>query len=297
MLITGTLLAVLALVLAWPVPVALARRSPLIDPLSRLVLWQAVGLAGGLSLIGTAVVFATAPMAGSLGDGLIGLADLQALSLLAWWQWLLLLVAVLLTVRLISSLLVQSVLVLRHRRRHSALVDLLTEPSAELPNTRVLTSDSPVAYCLPGRGSGTTVVTTGLLAVLTDEQRRAVVAHEQAHLDLHHDLLVLPFAAWNRALPFVPATSTALAAVSALIEFMADDRARASLGAAPLAEAVETGARVHPGAHSTDLTRARLARLDRKLPAARTRVRTVELVAAACLVLVPTLILAAPTLA
>ena len=297
MLITGTLLAVLALVLAWPVPVALARRSPLIDPLSRLVLWQAVGLAGGLSLIGTAVVFATAPMADSLGDGLIGLADLQALSLLAWWQWLLLLVAVLLTVRLISSLLVQSVLVLRHRRRHSALVDLLTEPSAELPNTRVLTSDSPVAYCLPGRGSGTTVVTTGLLAVLTDEQRRAVVAHEQAHLDLHHDLLVLPFAAWNRALPFVPATSTALAAVSALIEFMADDRARASLGAAPLAEAVETGARVHPGAHSTDLTRARLARLDRELPAARTRVRTVKLVAAACLVLVPTLILAAPTLA
>ncbi|MCK1803653.1 M56 family metallopeptidase [Brevibacterium sp. R8603A2] len=297
MLITGTLLAVLALVLAWPVPVALARRSPLIDPLSRLVLWQAVGLAGGLSLIGTAVVFATAPMAGSLGDGLIGLADLQALSVLAWWQWLLLLVAVLLTVRLIGSLLVQSVLVLRHRRRHSALVDLLTEPSAELPNTRVLTSDSPVAYCLPGRGSGTTVVTTGLLAVLTDEQRRAVVAHEQAHLDLHHDLLVLPFAAWNRALPFVPATSTALAAVSALIEFMADDRARASLGAESLAEAVETGARVHPGAHSTDLTRARLARLDRELPAARTRVRTVKLVAAACLVLVPTLILAAPTLA
>lgn len=296
MLLIGSLLALLALVLAWPVPLLLARRPRTIDPVSRLVLWQAVGLAGGLSLIGTAVVFAAAPLSGSLGDGLLEISDIAALSALAWWQWLLLALAALLLVRLLGSLLVQAAVVRRRRERHRTLIGVLTEPSDELPNTRVLRSDIPVAYCLPGR-SGTTVVSTGLLEVLTAEQRRAVVTHEQAHLDYHHDVLVLPFAAWNRALPFVPATSTALRAVSALSELMADDRARGSVGADSLAEAIGIGERVHLGDRSSRLTAARRARLSRELPPTRRRVRALTLGAAGALVLLPGLLLAAALLA
>ncbi|GAA4285295.1 M56 family metallopeptidase [Brevibacterium daeguense] len=296
MLLTGTLLAILAVILAWPVPLALARRAATIDPVSQLALWQAIGLAGGLSLIGTAVVFATAPFAESIGTGLVGLVDAEVLSVLQWWQWTLLIVAVLLSLRLIGSLISQSISVARHRRKHVALVELLTEPSEELPNTRVLSSAEPVAYCLPGR-SGTTVVSTGLLEVLTSGQRKAVVAHEQAHLEYHHDLLVLPFAAWNRALPFVPATSTALGAVSALIEFMADDRARAVVPAAALAEAIKTNAAVDSGSHSAPLAAARAARLAEPLPLARRRVRVLNLVASAALLLLPTLLLAWPLFA
>lgn len=296
MLITGSLLALLAVVLAWPVPVLLAHRTSAIDPASHLVLWQAVGLAGGLSLIGSAVVFATAPIAGSLHDGLLRLTDLRTLAVLQWWQWAFLIAAGLLGIRLVGSLIAQSIAVHRHRRKHAELIHLLTEASDELPDTRVLETASPVAYCLPGRRSGTTVVSTGLLRVLSVEQRRAVVAHEQSHLAYHHDLLVLPFAAWNRALPFLPATRTALGAVSALIEFMADDRARRVIGPEPLATAIGTHARLHHGDHSAALTRARQARLACPLPPALRRVRVLYSTAAAALLLLPTLMLVLPTL-
>ena len=42
-----------AIALAWPVPVALSRASwPMRMPVIALLLWQAIGLAGGLSMIG-----------------------------------------------------------------------------------------------------------------------------------------------------------------------------------------------------------------------------------------------------
>ena len=55
-------LAVLAALLAWPVPALLARaRWPRRDPLAALVCWQAIGLAGGLSIIGALLVHGLAP--------------------------------------------------------------------------------------------------------------------------------------------------------------------------------------------------------------------------------------------
>src|SRR3954447_1822887 len=62
-------LAVLAALLAWPVPALLGRaRWPRRDPLVALVCWQAIGLAGGLSIIGALLVHGLAPWGHSLPE-------------------------------------------------------------------------------------------------------------------------------------------------------------------------------------------------------------------------------------
>ena len=66
---TAAALAVLAALLAWPVPALLARaRWPRRDPLVALVCWQAIGLAGGLSIIGALLVHGLAPWGHSLPE-------------------------------------------------------------------------------------------------------------------------------------------------------------------------------------------------------------------------------------
>src|SRR4051794_41364713 len=70
---TAAALAVLAALLAWPVPAALARaRWPRRDPLVALVCWQAIGLAGGLSIIGALLSHGLSPWGHSLPE--------------AWWH-------------------------------------------------------------------------------------------------------------------------------------------------------------------------------------------------------------------
>lgn len=65
----------------------------------------------------------------------------------------------------------------RRQRRHRSVS---TDPVV------VVESTVPHAVAVPGR-PGQVVVTTGLLAVLEPVERRAVLAHEFAHLRLHHD--------------------------------------------------------------------------------------------------------------
>ena len=68
---TAISLAVLAVLLAWPVPALLARaRWPRRDPLVALVCWQAIGLAGGLSIIGALLVHGLAHWGHSLPEAL-----------------------------------------------------------------------------------------------------------------------------------------------------------------------------------------------------------------------------------
>ena len=60
--VTAAALAVLAVLLAWPVPALMGRaRWPARDPVVALVCWQAVGLAGGLSIVGALLVHGLAP--------------------------------------------------------------------------------------------------------------------------------------------------------------------------------------------------------------------------------------------
>ncbi|MFE6994534.1 M56 family metallopeptidase [Microbacterium sp. NPDC057659] len=226
----AALLGLVALALAWPVPVALSRASwPTRMPVIALLLWQAIGLAGGLSMIGALALsgFAVAPQ----------------------HPWYVLLPAMAFTVYLLSYLAVTIVQVTRQRRRHLALLELLASPHPTRARTQVIDDAVPVAYCLP-RGSGSvTVLSQGLLDRLDPDELVAVIAHERAHVEQRHDLLLLAFRAWRAALPWFPIAARAEADVAALVEMLADDHARREVRDEVLARAIlAVGADGVPGA-------------------------------------------------
>ena len=293
MTIVGIILAVLAFLLAWPIPAALARFRG--DPISEVVLWQAVGLSGGLSLIGAALAFAVAPGTTSLPQGLFDLIrgrDHTQLSLLAW---IFLVIAVLLIVRLLGCLVLTLYSARKTRLRHDEILHLLSEPSSAYPDTRIITTDEAVAYCLPkGPRKGTAVLSTGLLKALDEDERTAVIAHERAHLDFRHDVLVIPFAAWHRALPYFSATAIGLNSVNRLIELMADDQARDQVDPKILAQAVSSAAAISPE-HRSDLSALRIQRLSHPLDPARIPVRLMSIGLAVLLLLLPTLLIVTPS--
>lgn len=53
----------------------------------------------------------------------------------------------------------------------------------------IVSATEPIAYAVPGR-PGYVVVSSGALDLLDDAERRAMLAHEQAHLDRHHHRFV-----------------------------------------------------------------------------------------------------------
>lgn len=241
----AVMLGLVALLLAWPVPIWLARAAwPMRAPVLALLVWQAVGLAGGLSMIGALA--------------LIGLA-------VAPGQWWALVPAVLLAAYLLVHLGVTIVQVIRQRRRHLGLLDMLTAPHPTRARTRVLDDAVPVAYCLPRGAGSVTVLSQGLLDRLDADELVAVIAHERAHVEQRHDILLLAFRAWRAALPWFPIAVLADAEVAALVEMLADDHARREVRDEVLARAIlQVGAGGLPGADA-DSTRGsdRFRRLTR----------------------------------
>jgi hypothetical protein len=73
---------------------------------------------------------------------------------------------------------------LRDLRRLSSAWSMCRDATEPL---LVLVDDARFAYAVPG-WPGRIVASTGLLRNLDARQRRAVLAHEQAHLDQHHEL-------------------------------------------------------------------------------------------------------------
>ncbi|MFJ4208196.1 M56 family metallopeptidase [Paenarthrobacter sp. NPDC089675] len=225
---TSYLLAVLALILAWPVPVLLSRAQwPARSPFTAMVLWQAIALAGGLSMIGAMLVYGLEPIGENLIGGLKSLAGMvfnnEPTTALGFWHLFALSAAALLTAHLVFTLLLTYYKIERQRHRHRELLALLASPSADGPGTVVINHDSPVAYCLPGGARSVTVLSDGLMAALEPAELRAVLIHENAHLSQRHDLLLWAFAAWRQALPWFPTTRLAQTAVNSLIEMLADD--------------------------------------------------------------------------
>ncbi|TQN42249.1 peptidase M48-like protein [Blastococcus colisei] len=306
---TAAALAVLAALLAWPAPALLARaRWPRRDPLVALVCWQAIGLAGGLSMIGALLVHGLAPWGHSLPEAAWSVATgSPATEPIRGDHWVALTLAGVLAVELLGVLALSWVRTARARRRHRELLELVVQPSAELPDTRLLEHPAPVAFCIPG-ARPLLVLSSGMVAELDEDQLAAVVAHERAHLAERHHLLLLPFVAWEAALPVLPAAGRAHAAVRELVEMRADDVALASLsGSAPrrtLAQAIVAaaggagGAGVPNGALAVSggATAARVVRLlepPSPLPAAA---RWTVLAAAGLLLLLPTALLLLPAL-
>lgn len=310
--LTALLLGLLAVALAWPVPAVLARAGwARRDPVAALVCWQAVGLAGGLSMIGALLVHGLSPWGGSLPE--------------AWWawaqhwftgadpagpvrgdHWVAQTLAAVLALELLGVLVLSLVRTARTRARHRALLELLVDDAVDgVPgvDARVLESPVPAAFCIPG-SRPLLVLSSGMVAELAPAELAAVVAHERAHLAERHHLLLLPFVAWREALPVLPAADRAHDAVRDLVEMRADDVALHAVpgpsGRRTLAKAIVAAAEggapqgalaVHGGVLTARVTRL----LDPPAPLPRWA-RPAAIGAAITLVAAPTLLLVLPAL-
>jgi beta-lactamase regulating signal transducer with metallopeptidase domain len=141
------------------------------------------------------------------------------------------------------------------------------------------------------------VLTTAAIGVLDEDQLRAVVAHERAHLRGRHHLLVTLAGALSAAFPRVPAFRIACEQVARLAELAADDAASAAAHRLAAAGALLNLGASTPAAALGAAGNADAARVRRLIdgPAAISRRRTVSVAfTAAAAVLVPLLLLAGP---
>ena len=246
MLLTAAALGGFLLLLVTTAPRLLAAAAwPSRFPAGALLLWQAIGLVMGLLSIEVAATVALAPAGATHGDALRSLPG----AALPWWSYAALAVAAALLVRLFSVLVISSARTLRARRRNRRLVDLVATRNPLLASIRVVDHDVPVAYCLPGLRHRV-VVSRGVLDLLREDEVRAVLAHEAAHVEQRHDLVILPFVALGATFPWLSGVRTAQEQVALLIEMLADDRAGRRHPRAVLARALAKigGATVPDGA-------------------------------------------------
>ncbi len=214
---TPWLLAVLAVLLAGPVPALLARATWLRrTPAATMLLWQGVALAAVLSALGAGLSLAT----------LQGWGTPAVLALV---------VTSVVVVRLGMSGHRVGTSLRALRRHHREQLDLLTRRRGRLS---VLETEQPLAYCVPSLKSSRVVVSQGALDRLAPEELAAVVAHEHAHLRARHDLVLEAFSVLHRAFPRWVSSASALREVRTLVEVLADRRAVREVGAQPLARAL-----------------------------------------------------------
>lgn len=227
--VTGISIALLALaaLLAWPAPRVMAHLTTFrAAPRAALVVWQAAAAAAVM-----AALFA-APAAVAL------FAGPRATGSGADRTWLLA------AALLVSGVMLGRLLWCGHRvgrnlravrRSHRDLVDLLAHQTDR--HTRVLEHPTPTAYCLPG-WRRRVVLTQGALAELPDTELDAVLAHERAHLDARHDLVLEFFTVMHEAVPGFVRSDAALTEVKLLIEVLADRAAVREAGALPTGRAI-----------------------------------------------------------
>ncbi|MFH9727122.1 M56 family metallopeptidase [Streptomyces sp. NPDC017254] len=164
------------------------------------------------------------------------------------------------------------------RRAVAALGGLPPRSVAVLPDR------TPYAYALPGgrgcgpgrgRGPGRIVVSTGMLTGLASAERRALFAHERAHLAGRHHRHLLTVHLAARANPFLRPLRTA---VSYTAERWADEEAAAEVGSRrSVARAIGRAALLAPRAPAAGLPALtgagpvprRVAALMRPAPAGR----------------------------
>ncbi|GAA2218184.1 M56 family metallopeptidase [Micromonospora olivasterospora] len=210
-------------------------------PRVAIVCWQAVGLALGLSAMGLPMALGLLAYDRPTGGALLALAtDLAHGTLPAGLGEVHLglvgvgfgIGAVLLTttVRSVHA-------TVRAQRRHRDLLALVARRDPAVPGALVLDHPSAAAYCLPGV-KPRVVVSAGALDLLDRAELEAVLTHERAHAQERHDLVLLPFTALRRALPWFRWVRDAHERVALLVEMRADDKARELHAEAPLAGAL-----------------------------------------------------------
>ncbi|QFG67483.1 M56 family metallopeptidase [Ornithinimicrobium pratense] len=228
-------LIVSALLLTLVVPRTLAHWRPQrYDPARALLLWQSVSISGVVCALLAAPV---AALSRGLGHPLLlGLAISVSAVMLARVLW--------------SGHRVGTDL-RRLRAEHRALVDLLGERMEGLEGgavpdpVRILAHPAPTAFCLPGKGDRI-VLSRTTIERMGPVELRAVLAHEQAHLDHRHDLLLELFTVLHEAVPAPVRAQAAMLEVRLLVEVLADHRAAARASAPALARALVAMAAPHP---------------------------------------------------
>jgi Zn-dependent protease with chaperone function len=300
---------IVALLLSGPVPAMLARASwPMRAPRAAIVLWQSIALAAVLSAFSAGIAIASRLFAPG-PDGRPTATITSEIEVLGWPMWLAYVVVFTITLmigaRLVIAVLQVAIATRRRRAHHRMMVDLLDMSHESIPpqvcipasGLRILDVKQPLAYCLPGVRSRV-VVSEGTLKTLSDSEISAILTHERAHLRARHDLVLEMFTAVHAAFPRFVRSGNALDAVRLLIEMLADDAAVRAAGPTPLARALVACAsgRTPSGALAAGgpTTVLRVRRLGGQ-PNSRAVAATAYLAAAALLV-VPTLALAVPWL-
>lgn len=216
---------------------ALLRASwPRRSPATAILLWQALGLAGGLAAIGAllaigadgpgarqqGVASALVALARKYADGnLLASREPIAVTLLRLGS---LFAGITLFGALCWVLMMVFAGALQARRRQRELLALLAHGDPKAPGALVVDYPAAAAYCLPGIKSRI-VVSVGTLDLLAPAELAAVLAHERAHLRARHDLVLIPFTSLRRVFPRSAMIGQAYRTVALLVEMMADDRA------------------------------------------------------------------------
>ncbi|WP_024804712.1 M56 family metallopeptidase [Nocardia sp. BMG51109] len=304
---TAPVFAGLALLLAGPVPALLSRATwPFRTPRAALVLWQAVALAAVLSAFGSGLAIASLLLVpGSDGRPTTSpTREIDALGLPLWLAYVVVFALTLLVgARLIYASIRVGVHTRRRRARHRMLVDLLDQgreyrhSARRAADIRVLAAAEPIAYCLPGLRRRV-VLSQGTFANLSESELKAIVSHERSHLRARHDLVLEAFTAAHEAFPRWVRSKSALDSVKLLIELLADDTAVKITGRTPLARALVTcsNSAAPQGAMAAGgpTTLIRIQRLAG--PLGDPRIAAAAYLAAAAILVVPTLAVAIPWL-
>jgi beta-lactamase regulating signal transducer with metallopeptidase domain len=287
----------------WP------RRSPA----AAILLWQALGLAGGLAAVGALLavgVSGEGPRTGVL-DGLTvlikRLAEGQPFAphqpLVLTGVRITALVAGFALFTVLCGVLVMAFAdAVAARRRQRELLALLAHGDPKVPGALVVDYPAAAAYCLPGIRSQI-VVSVGTLDLLAPAELTAVLAHERAHLRARHDLVLIPFTSLRRAFPRFLVIALAYRTVALLVEMLADDRALRVRGL--LARELATALLRFGTAAAGDAPAGALAAAEGELTARVNRlltppgplpraVQAAVVLAAAVLVAAPLLLLIAP---
>lgn len=151
----------------------------------------------------------------------------------------------------------------RERRRHLRVLAMISRPDPA-NGALIIDHQEASAYCLPGR-RGRIVLTSTARATLGDDELRAVLAHERAHLRARHDLAVTAATALALAFPRIPVLATARDEIARLAELAADDTASRTVGRLPLAEALLAVADPHTPAPALAATGSHTGRRIRRL--------------------------------
>jgi Zn-dependent protease with chaperone function len=287
----------------------LARAAwPMRAPRAAIVLWQSIALAAVLSAFSAGIAIASRLFVPG-PDGHPTATITSEIDALGWPLWAAYVIVFAITLvigaRLVTAVLQVAIATRRRRAHHRMMVDLLDMSHESSPpqvctkanGLRILDVKQPLAYCLPGVRSRV-VVSEGTLRSLSNSEIDAILTHERAHLRARHDLVLEMFTAVHAAFPRFVRSGSALDAVRLLIEMLADDAAVRAAGPTPLARALVACAsgRTPSGALAAGgpTTVLRVRRLGGR-PNSRA-VAAAAYLAAAAVLMVPTLALAVPWL-